>query len=70
MVHFVHRLHEPYSAFWHVGFQIERELLPSGGLQVHQHHACFRVLEAGAVDVFQDGARGLRDVRAVAGGRG
>ena len=39
-----------------------------GRLQVHQHDAGFGVLEAGAVDAFDDGVGRLRDVRAVAGG--
>ena len=70
LIHFVHGLHEPCAVFRHVGVQVERHLLPRGGLQIHQHHACFGVLEAGPVDVFQDRARGLRYVCAVTGGRG
>ena len=70
LIHFVHGLHQANAVFRHVGFQIKRELLPGGGLQVHQHHARFRVAVAGSVDVFQDSARGLRDVGAVAGWAG
>lgn len=70
LVELVHRVHEAHAVFRHHFIKVQRQLFPGGGLQIHQHHAGFGVLEAGAVDVFQDGARGLRDVRAVAGGRG
>lgn len=70
LVHFVHGLHQADAVFGHVLVQVKRQLLPRGRLQIHQHHARFRVPVAGPVDVFQDGVRGLRDVRAVAGGRG
>lgn len=45
-------------------------MFAGGRLQVHEHHARFGVLEAGAVDAFHDGVGGLCDVRAVAGGAG
>ena len=64
----IHRLHEAGSVFGHVGGQIQRELLTGDGLQVHQHHAGFGVLVAGAVDVFQVGAGRLGDVGDVTGG--
>lgn len=70
LVHFVHGFHQAHAVFGHVFVQIQRHLLPRGRLQVHQHHARFGVLESRPEDVFQDGARGLRDVSAVAGGRG
>ncbi len=70
LVHFVHGLHQADAVFGHVLVQVQRQLLPRGRLQIHQHHARLRVLEAGPVNVFQDRARGLRDVRAVARGAG
>ena len=49
-----HGLHQPHAVFPHVRVQVERELPPRGGLQIHQHYAGLRGLEAGPANVFQN----------------
>lgn len=74
LVDVVQRLHQPLTGggvylFW-VQAQIKAQLFGAVGLQVHQHHARFGVLVAGAVDVAHDRAGQFNQVGAVAAGGG
>lgn len=70
LVELVHGGHQAHAVFGHGLVKVQRQLVAGGGLQVHEHHARFGVLEAGAVDAFHDGVGRLCDVGAVAGGAG
>ena len=69
-VQLVHGQHQVGSVFGHGVVKVQCQLFAGGRLQVHQHHDCFGVFDAGFVKAFDDGVGRLGDVGAVAGGAG
>lgn len=68
LVDVVQRLHQALAGGGVFFAKVQAQLFGAVRLQVPQHHARFRILEAGSVDVPNDGAGDFSDVRRVAAG--